>query len=126
MNVLLDGKKGGFIMSNQKLNCICDKCSKQIVVKKTKKKQYTDGDKGKVYVHYFVCPHCLERYPFHAESDEINKLVKEQQYLRKEIPKTIDVDVEKIDELYRGMDENKKKIKALQNEYKLLFKLDNS
>ncbi|KYC94377.1 hypothetical protein B4102_3598 [Heyndrickxia sporothermodurans] len=110
-------------MSKPKIKCICDKCSKEIVVKQTKKKLYTDGEKGKVYVHYFVCPHCLEKYPFHAESDEINKLTKRQQVLRKKIPKTIEV--EEIDELHQEMDDNARQIKALQNEYKLLFKLDN-
>ncbi|MEH7223866.1 hypothetical protein V7112_08595 [Bacillus sp. JJ1566] len=77
-------------MEKSNLNCFCDQCSKPIKVKKTKKKLYTDGAKGKVYVHYFVCPNCLAKYPFHAESDEINVLVKDQKRLRKEIPGTED------------------------------------
>ncbi|THE09937.1 hypothetical protein E1I69_20435 [Bacillus timonensis] len=116
-------------MDASKLNCICDQCSKPIKVKKTKKNLYTDGDKGKVYVHYFVCPNCLAKYPFHAESDEINVLVKEQQRLRKEIPKVVMDDVleeERTTKIHAEMNENKKKIKKLQQEYKVLFKLDNS
>ncbi|MBU5214945.1 hypothetical protein [Heyndrickxia oleronia] len=112
----------------QKVNCTCDKCKNSIVVKNLKKKLYFDGDKGKVYVHYFVCPHCLAKYPTHAESDEINKLTKRQRELRKEISNfSTDEELEKkrIKKIYDEINANKKKNTALQNEYKLLFMLDN-
>ncbi|MCU9614096.1 hypothetical protein OEV98_11045 [Caldibacillus lycopersici] len=103
-------------------NVICDRCNKTFVVTKTRKKFFKDGDKGTVVFHYFECPFCKERYSFHIESDEIKRLVKKQKRLRNKIPGTIDE--KQLDKIYKEMDDLKNKIKAMNAEYKALFKLD--
>ncbi|KAB2335076.1 hypothetical protein [Bacillus mesophilum] len=102
----------------------CDKCKQDFKLKSTKKKMYEDGDKGKVFVHYFSCPHCHKKYPTNVESDEINELVKRQKVLKKKIPNT--VDLVPLEAIYKEMDDNAAKIKSLSAEYKMLFNYDNN
>lgn len=101
---------------------MCNKCLEDFNLNKTKKKVYTDGDKGKVYIHYFICPKCLGKYPFHVESDEINRLITEKKklYLSTAAMKS----KSDVDEAFKQMNDLDKQIRKIQAEYKLLFNLD--
>lgn len=103
-------------------NVTCDRCHKPFAITKTKKKYYKDGDKGTVVIHYFDCPHCRAKYPFHAETDETKKLIKKQKKLAAKINGSLSI--KQLDKIYKEMDELKNKVKSLQAEYKALFKLD--
>lgn len=100
---------------------VCDKCLTFIEVKK-EKKYFKDGDKGKVVIHFFRCSHCSEKYPFDVESDEINRLIKKRKKLYIKTRKMFDQ--EQVDKAFQEIAEMEKSIKALHEEFKLLFKLD--
>lgn len=119
MKDLEAGKK---VIRMKKQTVTCDKCGAAFPIKKTKKNVFTDGERGKVHFHYFVCPKCLEKYPFHVESDEINQLIAEKKklYLSTAAMKS----KSDVDAAFKQMNDLERKIKARQAEYKLLFKLD--
>ncbi|MDF1510586.1 hypothetical protein PZE06_20850 [Robertmurraya sp. DFI.2.37] len=96
-------------MINQKV--MCDKCHKGFKIKKLKKKAYTDGKRGKVFFHYFVCPHCLEKYVWHVESDEINRLIKERKRLYQSTATILDE--KEAEKAFKEVDRIEKQIKKM-------------
>lgn len=119
MNVQQDG--------DRMQSAVCDECRKPFFITKTQKKYFKDEKAGTVVIHYFECPHCKAKYPFHAETDEIKKLIKKQKKLREKIPQAIlddKLEEQRLKNIYKEMDELKNKVKSLQAEYKALFKLD--
>lgn len=84
--------------------CTCDKCNKDFEIKLKTSKLPKDIEKT-----YFKCSFCKEVFTAFYTDKEIRKLQSRQRVLTK------DTTIEKCQEVYNEIRENKKKIKSLMD-----------
>lgn len=84
---------------------ICDKCGNGFKIKRIKTKKFKDRTEGNIFIQYFNCPSCKEKYVTTIQNDEDRNIRRNRRKLRASLSSVTDLgEIEAIEEKIRKLD----------------------